>query len=261
MFPNLSDQYRDASNLNARVDLHRRFSTNSYGWQRWVFDQLELPSRSRILELGCGTAALWRENLERILPGWDVTLTDASPGMLEEARRGLSGRPGFSFDVIDARQTPWNVAEASLDAVLANHVLFYVPEKAATFAEIRRLLKPGGRFYATTVGEQNLLEIGALVQGLDPALASLDSRKMSFTLENGMAQLADWFAQVTVRRYEDSLRVTEVEALVRYILSTAPQRNADLESRVKARVRQAMDAHGGALCIQKDAGVFVCVRG
>jgi ubiquinone/menaquinone biosynthesis C-methylase UbiE len=255
----ISDQYRDSSNLTTRIDLHRRFSTNPYGWQRWVFDQLDLPPNCRILELGCGTAALWRENLERIPPGWDIMLSDASPGMLEEARQALGGRHGFSFDVIDARTTPWNL-EATLDAVLANHVLFYVPAKAPTLAEMRRVLKPGGHLYATTVGERNLAEIPALVHGLEPSLASWEHGKFSFTLENGAVQLARWFASVTLRRYEDSLRITEVEPLVRYILSAEPGYDTDLESKVRDRVQRAMDAHGGELSIQKDAGMFVCKR-
>jgi ubiquinone/menaquinone biosynthesis C-methylase UbiE len=253
------EQYRDSTNLTTRIDLHRRFSTNPYGWQRWVFDQLELPPRCRIVELGCGTAALWRENLERIPPGWEVTLTDSSPGMLEEARRGLSGQPGFSFDVIDARRTPWKLPEASLDAVLANHMLFYVTDRAAAFAEMRRVLKPGGRLYATTVGESNLAEIPVLVQGLHPTLTSWEKTKLGFTLENGTAQLGGWFSSVTVRRYEDSLRVTEVEPLVRYILSAEPQHDAELERRVRERVQRAMAGHGGELRIRKDVGMFVCV--
>lgn len=257
---NPDEQYRNATNLNARIELHRRFSANLYGWQRWVFDQLDLPPAARILELGCGTAALWRENLERIPTGWEITLADASPGMLEEARQGLAGQQRFSFDVIDARETPWNVPEASLDAVLANHMLFYVPDRAAAFAEMCRLLKPGGQLYATTVGENNLAEIPLLVQGLHPALASWQMNKFGFTLENGTVQLARWFDSVALRRYEDSLCVTEVEPLVRYILSAEPQHDADLERRVRERVQQAMVAHGGELHIRKDAGMFVCVH-
>ena len=74
----LSEQYQDASNLNARIQLHRRFSVNKYGLPRWVFDQLDFSSTSRILELGCGPANLWRENLDRIPKGWDITLSDLS---------------------------------------------------------------------------------------------------------------------------------------------------------------------------------------
>jgi tRNA1(Val) A37 N6-methylase TrmN6 len=61
----VSDQYKNADNLNARIRLHQLFSTNQYGWQHWLFDQFKLPPRGRILELGCGTGLLWLENLER----------------------------------------------------------------------------------------------------------------------------------------------------------------------------------------------------
>jgi hypothetical protein len=45
-----TDQYRDDTNLNARLEIHRRFSTNPYGWFPWIFDTLEaLPSPAHIL--------------------------------------------------------------------------------------------------------------------------------------------------------------------------------------------------------------------
>jgi hypothetical protein len=53
----LRDQYKDAANLNARVNLHLHFSTNTYGWFPWVFDHLELAPKCRLLELACGTGA------------------------------------------------------------------------------------------------------------------------------------------------------------------------------------------------------------
>src|SRR5512142_1577824 len=85
-----SDQYRDSSNLDARVVIHQRFSTNSYGWFNWVFDQLEkLPANAKILELGCGAGYLWNECRDRIPPTWNITLSDLSPGMLEAAWRNL----------------------------------------------------------------------------------------------------------------------------------------------------------------------------
>ena len=46
----LTDQYKNASNLEARIQLHQRFSTNTYGWTRWVFDQFDLPPVCRILD-------------------------------------------------------------------------------------------------------------------------------------------------------------------------------------------------------------------
>src|SRR5579859_7250150 len=87
----LNHQYHDASNLNARMALHARFSVNGYGWHRWVFDQFYLPPQARLLELGCGPGTLWAKNHDRIPKGWNILLSDFSAGMLEEARYNLEG--------------------------------------------------------------------------------------------------------------------------------------------------------------------------
>ena len=102
------EQYRNAGNLQARIALHSRFSTNSYGWFRWVFDHLDLPPVSRLLELGSGPADLWVENSLKLPEKWEVNLSDLSSGMLRQAcaeparlpgRLSLccSGRPGDPF--------------------------------------------------------------------------------------------------------------------------------------------------------------------
>jgi hypothetical protein len=75
-------QYCTTSNLKARIALHQRFSTNPYGWLRWVFDQFRLPLQCRLVELGGGTGDLWVENQFRIPTGWAITLSDASMGMV-----------------------------------------------------------------------------------------------------------------------------------------------------------------------------------
>lgn len=54
----LTQQYRDASHLQARANLHARFSTNPHGWFTWLFDHLLLGPRGRILEVGCGPGYL-----------------------------------------------------------------------------------------------------------------------------------------------------------------------------------------------------------
>ncbi len=65
----LNEQYKDASNLSDRGDLHARFSTHPVEWMRWLFDQLDFPGDATLLELGCGPAWLWQKNLDRILRG------------------------------------------------------------------------------------------------------------------------------------------------------------------------------------------------
>ena len=256
----LTEQYPDATNLNARIALHQRFSTNPYGWHRWVFDQFNLAPDSRILELGAGPGYLWRENLDRVPAGWDITLSDFSPGMVAEAKRALagSGRP-FRLEVIDAQSVPFN--DASFDAVIANHMLFHVPDRPKALSEIRRVLRPGGRFYAATAGERHLREIGELLRRFDPADAAGGTFPQSFTLENGGAQLAPWFSDVKVFRYDDALVVTEVEPLVAFVASSSRFPLTGERRATFARfVAQEMAAQGGRLAIRKDTGLFEAAR-
>jgi ubiquinone/menaquinone biosynthesis C-methylase UbiE len=217
----LKKQYQDASNLNDRIQIHVRFSTNRYSWHRWVFDQIELPEHAPVLELGCGPGRLWAENLERIPAGWQITLTDFSPGMLEEARRNLAGARPFAFEVADAQAIPFG--DATFDGVIANHMLYHVPDLPRVLAEIRRVLKPDGQFYATTIGETHLRELHDLAARFDPALVGWGgSLAHRFRLENGTAQLAPFFGHVVLRRYDDALVVTAAEPIVAFVASSDP---------------------------------------
>lgn len=69
----LIDQYKNAPNLDARIQLHRRFSTNKYGWLRWVFDQFDLPPACRILDLGCKPTNLWQQQDPHHQKPWPIS--------------------------------------------------------------------------------------------------------------------------------------------------------------------------------------------
>jgi ubiquinone/menaquinone biosynthesis C-methylase UbiE len=255
----LKNQYQDSSNVDARLRLHQRFSVNKYGWHCWVFDQLKLPARCRILELGCGPGTLWLNNLDRIPEGWEITLSDFSVGMLECARQNLETQRPFQYKVIDAQSIP--LESRYFDAVIANHVLPHVPDKMKAFSEICRVLIPEGCFYASTTGEQNLSEIKDLVCEFDEKLVSWARVSDSFTLENGMAQLAAWFTEIKLYRYEDALDVTEIAPLADYILSGWSRQI--LEKRLdqfNEFVASELEAHAGVFHITKDAGLFVSSR-
>ena len=252
----LNDQYKDASNLNARISLHARFSVNKQGWHRWLFEQFAFPPGSRVLELGCGPALLWRVNLDRLADDWQITLSDFSPGMLQEARQTLGEHSQrFGFQQIDAQAIPF--ADASLDVVIANHMLYHVPDRPKALAEMRRVLAPAGRLYASTLGEQSMREIGEWMRRLHPA-AVWRPLVEDFTLENGAAQLAPSFASVTLLRYEDALEVTEVEPLLAYLRSGRARNilTGERLGRLRALLEQELAARG-AIHITKDSGLFV----
>lgn len=248
-------QYRDSSKLNARIALHARFSTNTYGWFPWLFDHLlRLPAKSRILEVGCGTGLLWRRNAARIPPGWDVTLTDFSPGMLDETRQALSSiEHPFSFQVADAQELPF--ADASFDAIIANHILYHVPDRPKAFAAFRRVLPPDGRLFASTIGQAHLRELNALAPELrfQPSFG----HDLDFDLERGQGELAAWFPRVEMDRYDDALVVTEAAPLVAYVLSSRMASGLTAEARANLMRHVERDiARHGAIRITKDSGLF-----
>jgi ubiquinone/menaquinone biosynthesis C-methylase UbiE len=255
----LEKQYQDSSNLDARIQLHQRFSVNPYGWHPWVFDHFDLPAYGRILELGCGPGYLWLENLGRIPTGWEITLSDFSAGMLEETRRNLENQRTFQFKLIDAQSIPCE--DAYFDAVIANHMLYHVPNPPAALSEICRVLKPAGHFYAATNGARHMSEMAALLTKFDVGLASWGNKaSSSFTLENGLAQLSQWFAEVKLYRYEDALEVTEVDPLVDYILSgRVGQVLVGRQPAFREFVAREMESHGGVFHITEAGGLFVSV--
>jgi SAM-dependent methyltransferase len=243
------EQYRDQSNLRARIGLHARFSTNP-GWQRWVFDRLELAGGERVLEVGCGPADLWRANLDR-LPDVELTLADLSPGMVEAAREAVGDR--VAYVVADAQELP--LADGSFDLAVANHMLYHVPDRPRALAELARVLRPGGRLVAATNGAGHLAELARL-SGTPGANGFRGFDR--FGLENGPAQLEPFFEAVEVERYEDSLEVTEVEPLLAYLRSTMSLRPAESELPRIAEEATATIAREGSFHVTKSQGL---VRG
>ena len=122
MEKSMAGQYRNASNLSARIRLHSLYSQNKQGWFPWIYEQCRIQEGMKILEIGCGNGALWTENMNRLPKNISICLSDISEGMIRDVRRCVGNDPRFSFRVFDCHQIPFE-AEA-FDLVIANHVLF-----------------------------------------------------------------------------------------------------------------------------------------
>jgi SAM-dependent methyltransferase len=100
-----------------------------------------LPPGATVLELGCGAGA---DSAQMLAAGFDVSPTDGSPELAEEASRRL-GRPvgTLLFHELDKVE--------AYDGVWANACLLHIPrsELADVLMLIWRALKPGGHFYAS----------------------------------------------------------------------------------------------------------------
>ncbi|TDD91153.1 class I SAM-dependent methyltransferase [Actinomadura rubrisoli] len=97
----------------------------------------------RILDAGCGSGALSAELRDH---GAVVTGIDASAGMLALARRRLGD--DADLHVVDLNdRLPFD--DGAFDDVVASLVLHYLEDWEPTLAELRRVLRPGGRLIAS----------------------------------------------------------------------------------------------------------------
>ena len=249
-------QYRTADNLNARIQIHKRFTTSSQTWEDFIFAHLPDLSGKRLLALGCGNATQWRANRQRFSPDATVILTDLSEGMLAEARADLEGDARFTLLCMDASKLEFE--DASFDFVTANHMLYHVPDIAQTLAEVTRVLKPDGAMMAATNGENYMLDLDLLLTEFWPAYGGLHTMSLKFNLENGEEQLSQWFGVIDKKLYPGDLWVTEAQPLVDYVYSTPRVQQlipVDQRETMRAFFQARIDQAGGIL-IRKETGLF-----
>lgn len=258
MEKSLKHQYQNATNISARIRLHRDYSANRQGWFPWIYEQCRIADGQRILELGCGNGALWTENLSLLPEHIHICLSDISEGMLRDARRNIGQEdPRFSFQAFDCADIPF--PDKSFDLVIANHVLFYCRDLPRVCREVRRVLKPEGSFLCSTYGKEHMKEISSLVQQFDSRIV-LSAEKLyeQFGLENGQELLKPFFSRIDCRRYEDSITLSQAEPLIEYILSCHGNQNQILLERYKDFLSFTEKKTARGFHITKDAGIFLC---
>lgn len=100
------------------------------------------PGARRVLEVAAGTGRVTRRLLAALPPDAHVLATDLNEPMLAEARARTSNDPRLTWEVADAQALP--VPDASVDAVVCQFGLMFVPDKLQAFREMKRVLPSGG---------------------------------------------------------------------------------------------------------------------
>ena len=258
----LTAEYRDAARLDARIALHQHYSVNPQSLYAWIFDHLQAPATGWVLDIGCGSGRLWLDNQVRLPARWTVILADHSAGMVQATAKELAGAGPFHFATADIQALPF--ADQQFDAVVATHMLYHVPDRPQAYREIRRLVRSGGRFYASTNSRttmQRYDELVAQARGTAPprpADLRNDGREArGFTLEHGGHELADFFHHVSLHTYEDAIVVSEAAPLVAYA-AAAGHLAGDALQRFQQAVEEVIHTEG-SLRIDKSAGLFEVV--
>lgn len=116
----------------------------------------DLSAGHRVLDLASGPGLLARDAARMVRPGGWVLATDIAEAMMIEASRINATEPdaelraGIGFAATDAEHLC--LPDASFDRVLIGLALFVFPDLARSLAEIRRVLRPGGRLAVSVWG-------------------------------------------------------------------------------------------------------------
>lgn len=244
-------QYKTAEHLNRRISIHDRYSVNKQGFSNWIFDRYRFGPCDRILELGCGSASMWRN--QSLPEDCTLYLTDLSEGMLKTARENASHLPQARFQRVDIQEIPFG--ENAFDCVIAHMMLYHVPDIHRGLKEVRRVLKPGGRFFCATYGENGIM---AYLSALLGRFGVHDPMNRRFTLQNGEEILKAHFSSVVRQDYPDALAVTDPEDLADYLYSLGSMTNLDPAYRPQIVDALRREMKNGVLNVPKEYGMFIC---
>lgn len=251
--------YENQSRLQVRIDTHRRYTQPQVDFVAWVLDKISWQGQEQVLDVGCGNGGYRTAVQAR---GHAYIAGDLSWGMLADLP---SATPRLNLDV---QALP--LATHTADVVLANHMLYHVPNQARALREIRRVLRPNGVLLASTNSQQSRQELTALVKqavvdlGHDPAQLPFQlGATERFTLENGTAVLNQVFGTVIRHDLDTAFLFPAPEPIMAYVASGFDWFHgrgltwADLETALRRRL-EAHFAQHDVLRVSKKAGVFVC---
>ncbi len=243
--------YAHPQPLAARVSI--------YQWQR---DRVDLPALAlaelaettgTVLDAGCGLGT-YVDRLRAERPDVRVLPLDLSAGMRPEV-------------VGDVQALP--LADASVDAALAMHMLYHVPDIAAAVRELRRVVRPGGLLLVSTNGASDKLEVEQLWTAAASDLAgravAAPAGDGGFTLDDGNLLRAA-FDDVRVQVFDRETVVPEVEPVVAFVDSMRALSADSLPAhvswpafldRVRARVADEVERRGGWR-MTNQVGLFTC---
>lgn len=193
------EEYASERGLEARRAAYRDAEGDDP--RELAFDAVAEVAPAAVLEVGCGPGEL-AERIGREL-GASVVAIDQSERMVELASaRGVDARVG------DVQELP--VGDGSFDCAVAAWMLYHVSDLDRGLAELRRVLRPGGRLVAVTNHHDHLIE---LREAIDAPRAFLDS---SFSGDNGTDVLARHFERVERRDASGIATFADSEAVASY---------------------------------------------
>ncbi len=258
-------QYMTDETLRIRHETHERYSVPKVDFPTWVLNYVNWRGDERVLDVGCGTGNYYQPLIERV-PGVKYLGIDFSTGMLKK-------HPAPEKTLMaDAQDLPFN--PNSFDVVMANHMLYHVPDIDRAIKEFRRVLKPNGILVTATNSQHTMPEFQVLFRraivllsapgSATPAQPPMPAHSL-FALENGTRALARNFYAVVRYDLPGSFVFPSIDPVMSYLESTRQLREPQLPrgvlwDDVMMIMRQQITHlinHFGELTVNKVSGVLI----
>lgn len=259
----LAAQYGDGgANLVTRTGVYRYVvgaGDAAFDFPGWVLDHHLWRGEETVADVGCGPGHYVEALAGRARR---VAQLDLSPAMVAACRRRRAG----AQVVADAARLP--LGAASVDVVLAAHMLYHVARIDDALAEARRVLRPGGSLLVALNGVADKAEILSLWQDAGRAVlgAGFDAPNWSAraNLDNVPGLAGAHFGSVSVDRLPGRFRFPASDPVLAWVQSLRAGTEdvvADAEwDAVVAELRRRLEerlGREGALVVTKDSGVVV----
>jgi trans-aconitate 2-methyltransferase len=135
-------------------------------WGGAVLERLSLDGDETVVDAGCGSGRVTERLAER-LPDGRVIALDASPSMIDEARRRLARFGDRIAYVVADLNEPFELPGGVLaDAILSTATFHWVPDHAALFRNLAAVLRPGARLVAQFGGVGNIARVKSIVASI-----------------------------------------------------------------------------------------------
>ena len=176
-----------------------------------------------VLDVACGAGAATSRVAQRVGPGGFVLGTDISDAMVGEARSLAAGWGHREFRRMSADRL--DLPDAAFDVALCAFGLMYVPEPGAALAEMRRVLRPGGRMAAAVWGSRGRCGWAEVFPIVDARVQS-EVCPLFFQLGTGdtlaIAMAAAGFGDIRVERLSAKLRYASADAALTAAFAAGP---------------------------------------
>lgn len=189
-----------------------------------LIDAASLRDGEHVLDIACGTGVVTRLAAERVGKSGSVAGLDVNPGMLAVARANTPSSTKIEWHEASAEKLPLD--DGSIDVVLCQMGLQFVPDKPAALREMRRVVKQKGRVLLNLPGPTPppfVTLANALARHLNPQAGGFVNQVFSLHKTDEITRLIEnaGFRDVTVTADTKTLRLPPPdEFLWQYIHST-----------------------------------------